>query len=178
LNRPRPSVAHRLSSRSRTDDKAQSDRVLGSLIRAADGDAGTVSDLLSDDQSIAIRWIVVRVGSWLNEEHVLASPRNFVRSQTDPRILETGSAIEDLTEARPLEDALPVSLRRLREAIIGSGLSPFRIAPSGRPPVVRLQSSPPGDRNLRSISHVTDYEDLADGGTVGRVANFIIVFPE
>lgn len=46
------------------------------------------------------------------------------------------------------------------------------------PPVVRLQSWPKGDRNLRSISHVTGYDILADSGLVGRAANFIIALPE
>lgn len=39
--------------------------LLGSPIRATNGDAGTVSDILFDDQSLAVRWVVVRTGSWL-----------------------------------------------------------------------------------------------------------------
>lgn len=152
--------------------------LLGSPIRAADGDAGTVSDILFDDQSLAIRWLVVRTGSWLSEEQVLVMPQNLLRSEADPRIWETGLTIKDFRKARPLEDDLPVSLQRLREAKVGSGVSPFRIAPLGMPPVVRLHSSPTGDRNLRSISHVTGYDILADIGLVGRAANFIIALPE
>lgn len=37
--------------------------LLGSPILAADGDAGTVSDVLFDHQSLAVRWVVVRTGS-------------------------------------------------------------------------------------------------------------------
>lgn len=152
--------------------------LLGSPIRAVDGDAGTVSDILFDDQSLAIRWVVVRTGSWLSEEQVLVMPQNLFRSDADPRIWETRLTIEDFRKARPLEDDLPVSLQRLREAKVGSGVSPFRIAPLGMPPVVRLQSWAEGDRNLRSISHVTGYDILANSGLVGRAANFIIALPE
>lgn len=152
--------------------------LLGSPIRAADGDAGTVSDILFDDQSLAIRWVVVRTGSWLSDEQVLVMPQNLVRSEAAARIWETELTIDDFRKARPLEDDLPVSLQRLREAKVQSGISPFRIAPMGMPPVVRLHSWPTGDRNLRSISHVTGYDILADSGLVGRVANFTIALPE
>ncbi|WJH38817.1 PRC-barrel domain-containing protein (plasmid) [Aliirhizobium terrae] len=152
--------------------------LLGSSIRAADGDAGTVSDILFDDQSLAIRWVVVRTGSWLSEEQVLVRPQNLLRSEADPRIWETGLAIDDFRKARPLEDDLPVSLQRLREAKVESGISPFRIAPLGMPPVVRLHSWPTGDQHLRSINHVRGYDIQTDIGTFGRVANFIIALPE
>lgn len=152
--------------------------LLGSPIRVADGDAGTVSDILFDDQSLAIRWVVMRTGSWLSEEQVLVMPQNLIRSETAPRIWETWLTIDDFRKARPLEDDLPVSLQRLREAKVESGILPFRIAPLGMPPVVRMHSWPTGDRNLRSISHLTSYDILTDSGTVGPVANFIIALPE
>lgn len=142
--------------------------LLRSPIQAADGDAGTVSDILFDDQSLAIRWVVVRTGSWLSNEQVLVMPQNLLRSEADPRFWETRLTIEDFRKARPLEDDLPVSLQRLREARVGSGVSPFRIAPLGMPPVVRLQSWSMGDRNLRSISHVTGYEIQTGSGLVGK----------
>ncbi|MNR87240.1 hypothetical protein D3C71_494650 [compost metagenome] len=151
--------------------------LLGSPIRAADGDAGTVSDILFDDRSLAIRWVVVRTGSWRSEEQVLVMPQNLLWSEADPRIWETRLTIEDFRKGRPLEDDLPVSLPRLREAKVESGISPFHIAPLGMPPVVRLHSWPTGDRNLRSISHVTGYDILADIELVGRVA-IIIALPE
>ncbi|MGA1834516.1 PRC-barrel domain-containing protein [Rhizobium wenxiniae] len=152
--------------------------LLGSPILAADGDAGTVSDILFDDQSLAIRWVVVRTASWLSEEQVLVMPQNLSRSEADPRIWETRLTNDDFRKAPPLEDDLPVSLQRLRDAKVGSGVSPFRIAPLGMPPVVRPQSVQAGDQHLRSISHVTGYDILADIGLVGRVANFIIALPE
>lgn len=97
--------------------------LLGSSVRATDGDAGTVSDILFDDQSLAIRWVVVRTGLWLSEEQVLVMPQNLVRSETAPRIWETRLTIEDFRKARPLEDDLPVSLQRLREAKVESGIT-------------------------------------------------------
>lgn len=152
--------------------------LLGSLIRATDGDAGTVSDILFDDQSLAIRWVVVRTGSWLSEEQVLVMPQNLFRSEADPRIWETRLTIEDFRKARSLEDDLPVSMQRLREAKVGSGVSPFRIAPLGMPPVARLQSVQAGDQHLRSICHVTGYDILVDVAKVGQTADFVVALPE
>lgn len=152
--------------------------LLGSPIRAADGDAGTVSDILFDDQSLAVRWVVVRTGSWLSKEQVLVMPQNLSRSKTLPRIWETRLTANDFRKARPLEDDLPVSLQRLCKAKVGSGVSPFRIAPLGMQPVVRLQSVQVGDQHLRSACHVTGYDILVDSVKVGQVADFIIALPE
>lgn len=151
--------------------------LLGSSIRAADGDASTVSDILFDDKSLAIRWVVVRTGSWLSEEQVLVVPQNLIRSEADPRIWETRLTNDDFKKAPPLEDDLPVSLQRLREAKVGSGVSPFRIAPLGIPPVVRLQSAQAGDHHLRSTCHLTGYDILVDSVKVGQVADFVVALP-
>lgn len=151
--------------------------LIGSSIRAADGDAGTVSDILFDDQSLAIRWVVVRTGSWLSEEQVLAMPQNLVRSEADPRIWETRLKDDDFRKAPPLEDDLQVSLQLLHEAKVGSGVSPFRIAPLGMPPVVRLQSAQAGDQHPRSTCHVTGFDILVDSVKVGQVGDFVVALP-
>lgn len=114
----------------------------------------------------------------LSEEQALVMPQNLIRSETASRIWESRLTIDDFRKARPLEDDLPVSLHRLREAKVGSGISPFRIAPLGMPQVVRFQSLPTGDRHLRSISNVTGYDVLTDRGKVGQVADFIVALPE
>ena len=45
--------------------------ITGYVIDAADGELGTVTDLLFEDGSWAIRWLVVETGSWMSEAKVL-----------------------------------------------------------------------------------------------------------
>ena len=48
--------------------------LIGTKIRATDGDIGTVSDILFDDVSWLIRWVVVDTGKWLSGRKVLLPP--------------------------------------------------------------------------------------------------------
>ena len=43
----------------------------GYSVKATDGSIGTVSDLLFDDASWTVRWLVVETGSWLLDRRVL-----------------------------------------------------------------------------------------------------------
>ena len=49
--------------------------LIGNLIVGSDGDIGKVKDLLIDDQSWAIRYIVVETGAWLKSRQVLIAPK-------------------------------------------------------------------------------------------------------
>ena len=53
----------------------------GLVIRATDGEIGTVDQLYFDDQIWAIRYLTVDTGSWLNGRNVLISPHSIL--QTD-----------------------------------------------------------------------------------------------
>lgn len=48
--------------------------VKGYAIRASDGDIGEVSDFLMDDESWAIRYLVVETGGWWSGKQVLIAP--------------------------------------------------------------------------------------------------------
>ena len=54
----------------------------GYVIAASDGKLGTVSDLLFDDATWLIRWLVVDTGNWLPGRHVLLPPS--VMGNVDP----------------------------------------------------------------------------------------------
>ncbi len=54
----------------------------GYVIDAADGELGTVTDLLFEDGSWAIRWLVVETGGWLGDAKVLLPAS--VLGQPDP----------------------------------------------------------------------------------------------
>jgi sporulation protein YlmC with PRC-barrel domain len=49
--------------------------VLGSHVHATDGDIGHVEDLLVDDRTWAIRYLVIKTGHWWSSHQVLVAPR-------------------------------------------------------------------------------------------------------
>jgi len=51
-----------------------SKEVIGYEIMATDGPIGSVEDFVFDDESWAIRYMVVDTGKWLPGKHVLLSP--------------------------------------------------------------------------------------------------------
>ncbi len=48
----------------------------GCDVQASDGSLGTVSDLLFDDASWAVRWLGLKTGNWRQGKEVLISPRS------------------------------------------------------------------------------------------------------
>lgn len=46
----------------------------GVVIRATDGEIGTVDQLYFDDETWAIRYLTVATGGWLSDREVLISP--------------------------------------------------------------------------------------------------------
>jgi len=51
----------------------------GCPVRAGDGLAGSVKDLLFDDRSWKVRWMVVDTGHWLPGRQILVHPRQSLR---------------------------------------------------------------------------------------------------
>jgi sporulation protein YlmC with PRC-barrel domain len=60
-----------------TDDchLRSSNTVIGYQVHATDGDIGHVDDLLVDDQTWAIRYLIVKTGGWWRGRRVLVAPR-------------------------------------------------------------------------------------------------------
>jgi hypothetical protein len=56
-------------------DKHHSKVGIGNHVHATDGDIGHVEDLLVDDQTRAIRYMIVDTGNWWGGHHVLVAPQ-------------------------------------------------------------------------------------------------------
>ena len=52
----------------------------GFVIRASDGELGTVDQLYFDDETWAIRYLTVETGGWLGGRSVLISPISIVHT--------------------------------------------------------------------------------------------------
>src|SRR5438094_8888942 len=68
---------HRTQSKGRPDDchLRSGNAVIGHHIEANDGEIGHVKDLLVDDHTWAIRYLIVDTSNWWGGHHVLVAPR-------------------------------------------------------------------------------------------------------
>lgn len=172
----------------------QSTTVIGSAIHATDGSIGSVSDLLFEENSWSIRWIVVDTGNWLPGRKVLLPPAALQQSEAAPQAFLVDLTRQQVEESPPLASDAPVS-RQSESRIYGYygwtpywypglavypgypgpiGLSP--IAPGGRAmapgpagDVPDLPEGEHGDPNLRSVNEVTGYYVHAKDGDIGHV---------
>ena len=88
----------------------------GYAIRAADGDVGSVDDVLFEDTSSVVRYLVVETGSWLFGRRVLLAPAAFGAIDHDARVLETGLTTAQVKDSPEIDSEQPVS-RQKEEAL-------------------------------------------------------------
>jgi hypothetical protein len=75
----------------------------GYTIRAQDGDIGKLEALYFDDRTWAVRYLVVKVGSWLNRRHVLIVPSAIEQIDTTDGALHTGLTREQVKNSPDVE---------------------------------------------------------------------------
>ena len=70
--------------------------VKGYEIRASDGKAGTLEDLLIDPEEGRIRYLVIKTGEWLSHRHVLISPDRVAHVDWAESKIETKLSRDDV----------------------------------------------------------------------------------
>ncbi|SFM97473.1 PRC-barrel domain-containing protein [Pleomorphomonas diazotrophica] len=170
-------------------------RIKGYAVAASDGDIGSVSDLLFDDQSWQIRWLVVDAGTWLTERKVLlpTSALGHVDAQTERfSVKMTRQQVKDSPD---IDTERPVSRQSesdiygyygldpywgggLYAAGYGSGLTAPLLTPSpetqrAHREAVEAQRGD-DDPNLRSINEVEGYCIQATDGDIGHVEDMLV----
>ncbi|MGE0172730.1 MAG: PRC-barrel domain-containing protein [Oligoflexales bacterium] len=105
---------------------------LAYTVHATDGDIGKISDVLFDDRSWSVRYIVLDTSKWLPGKKVLLAPESFLKTNS----IVDGALRVNLTKAQvkdspPLESDLPVS--RQYEVSLHSyfGWDPYWTGPTG-----------------------------------------------
>jgi uncharacterized protein YrrD len=169
----------------------------GYAIRAADGDVGSVDDVLFEDTSSVVRYLVVETGSWLFGRRVLLAPAAFGAIDHDPRVLETGLTTAQVKDSPDVDSERPVS-RQKEEALHAhygwapywagapayGGLAPYwgGVAMAAPPPpresavereVAEMQRQQ-GDPHLRSAREVIGYYVAATDGDIGHVEDLLL----
>jgi hypothetical protein len=165
----------------------------GYAIKASDGQVGTVKDLLFEDVSWVIRWLVVDTGNWLSGRKVLLPLSTL--GQPDPalRHFPVKLTMQQVKDSPDIDTDRPVS--RQMEARVyrhygwdphwnGSCepmdsvtttpfVAPFGLSKSRNPG--RADAWPDSeDPHLRSIAAVTGYHVHAIDGGIGHIEDFLV----
>lgn len=168
------------------------DKLLGFAFRARDGEAGEVADVIFDDRSWEIRYLVADTGSWLAGRQTLLAPEAAGTPDFDAGELPVSLTREQVENAPDLDTAQPVSRQKLRELHDYYGWSAWwsgywvggpapgvtGFAPPVPPGAEDVEPEPDeetqADPHLRSAREVLGYHIEATDGEIGHVEDFLI----
>ena len=173
----------------------------GYQVRATDGDVGTVTDVLFEDRTSTIRYVVVDTGEWLTGRQVLIAPEAFGEPDQVGRVMPVNLTRDKVKNSPDIGTDQPVS--RQHEATLhsyygwapywgaaplaaGAGPYPYAAVPYwGYPGVVPPErpgtgveadvaaAEERGDPHLRSANEVTGYYIEARDGDIGHVEDLL-----
>jgi len=173
-------------------------QINGYAIHASDGLIGTISDVLFDDATWLVRWLVIDTGTWLTGRRVLLPPSSlgsvnhighqFVVKLSRQQVRDCPDAGSDLPMSRQHEADIynyygwaPYWGAGSYMGMVGFGGylgGPMMASPS--PELMQREKSidearrAESDPALRSIKEVTGYTIHASDGEIGHVADFLI----
>lgn len=169
-----------------TDNK----NLKGLVIRATDGEIGTVDQLYFDDEVWAIRYLTAETGSWLNGRKVLISPHAILQTDWAAGRIDVSLTRKQVENAPDIDTHQPVSRQHetAYSAYYGypyywdgpllgapsyspSGIVPLTESPSALAERIRKASV---DSHLRSTEAITGYHIDAKDGDIGHVARFLV----
>lgn len=169
-----------------TDNK----NLKGLIIRATDGEIGSIDQLYFDDQTWAIRYLTAQTGSWLNGRQVLISPHAILQTDWPAGRIDVSLTRQQVERAPDIDTQRPVSRQHEAEYYSYYGYpydweGPFLWGPSYYPAgILPLARYPEGsaaripqtslDAHLRSTGAVAGYKMHATDGEIGHLDRFII----
>jgi hypothetical protein len=149
----------------------------GYTIRATDGELGTVEQLYFDDETWAVRYLVVDTGGWLAGRRVLISAISVIHADWLDRRFDVALTKQQVENSPDIDTHLPVS-RQHEAAYLGYyGYPHYWAGPEGSASTdalderIRREST---DSHLRSTDEVTGYHIEAADGEIGHVDGFIV----
>ena len=175
-------------------------RIKGYAIAASDGDIGTVSDLLFDDEGWLIRWLVVDTSTWLTERKVLLPTSTLGHANEQTEKFSVKLTRQQVKDSPDIDTERPVS-RQTESDIYGYyGWSPywgngFHVGGYGygnmNSPVLSPVIAPAPDAqrmereaieaqrghddpHLRSANSVDGYYIHATDGDIGHVEDMLV----
>lgn len=167
----------------------------GYQVLASDGELGSVSDLLFDDASWTVRWLVVETGTWLSERRVLLPVSALGHPDATTRTFPVKLTMAQVKDSPDVDTQRPVSRQFETGAYEYYGFRPYwndelylsgfgywgGIAPLVTPQdaerreyelaqMLRAQDDP----HLRSMAEVKGYHIHATDGEIGHLSDVMI----
>jgi hypothetical protein len=161
----------------------------GFSVRAQDGELGTVEELYFDDDTWAVRYLIVETGGWLGGRSVLISPISVLDADWEGRQLKVALTKKQVASSPNIDTHKPFS-RQHESAYLGYYGYPtywggplmwgYSSYPSGLlmadPVAIAADavSKVSPDSHLRSSDAVTGYRIAAADGEIGHVDAFLV----
>jgi hypothetical protein len=157
-------------------------------VSATDGDIGSVADFLLDDERWAIRYLVVKTGSFFNERRVLVSPIFFREVDWSATRFHVALTMDKVKNSPSVDTNKPVSRQNERDYYGYFGY-PYYWGSSGMwgtgnfPGTLLARewynpsadcTDEPGDAHLRSVQEVRGYHIQGSDESIGHVDDFIV----
>jgi len=141
--------------------------IYGSSVVATDKVAGTVRDILFDDRTWELKFLVVHSGRWLTGQSELLTPDVIGSCDWMARELSVNLTEDEVVHSPPPESHPPASLEKNWER----SLVAWDVYWSG---MIDESNKPAGDPHLDSVKEVTGYHVDAVDGVIGHIADFLI----
>lgn len=168
-------------------------KLVGSTVTATDGLIGHVTAAFFDDQSWAIRYLVVDTGTWLSRNEVLISPYSIRQMSTVERNIDVALTKEQVKASPDIDTHKPVSRQHETEFLgyyaypeywAGGGIWGMDSYPMIPPMVTsndelatiqakQRRDKESADVHLRSSVAITGYNIHATDDSIGHVQDFI-----
>ena len=165
----------------------------GFAIRARDGELGTLEQFYFDDETWAIRYLVVDAGDWLGGRMVLVSPIALRQVEWESKRLDVALTKKQVENSPPIDTHKPVS-RQHEATYMGyygypyywegpklwglasypAGLTSHWEAVTRAEELQARAGKESADSHLRCTDEVTGYRIEAVDGEIGHVRDFIL----
>ena len=166
-------------------------QLYGDTLSASDGEIGHVKDFYFDDQTWAVRYMIVDTGSWLTGRSVLIAPHAFTNFYQDGASRLVNLTREQIKNSPGIDTHKPVSRQYEEEyyryyqwppywdggMMWGMGGYPTALPPYPDPvppPARKVGTASGNDPHLRSTQALVGYHLQSSDGEVGHVIDFIV----
>lgn len=164
-------------------------------VQASDGTLGTVSDLLFDDASWTVRWLVVETGNWWADHRVLIPASALGHPDTAARSFPVNLTMAQVKGSPDVDTHRPVSRQFESRAYDYYGIDPYWGTDlymggfaywGGMVPMavsletergedeIALMQRQNDDPNLRSVAEISGYHIHATDGDIGHLSDVLI----
>lgn len=160
-------------------------------IEARDGELGKTHDFLFDDESWAIRYMVVDTTRWLPGRKVLIAAHEIGQPDPDSSNVPVELTKERIKSSPDIDTDQPVSRQQqqdlhhhfgwpyywMQPAPLGGAMAtppPAAVIPEQTIEAPETELGDPGDPHLRSAREINGYQIEASDGRMGHVEDLII----